>query len=442
MDSTVHGLQVLGANGRTRIATTQFNHHEVGLLYFDQTTIIPQESMGNMWNEDNLVFDAEHRGGAAWSMQSIFKVHNTQQPNDASPTIASGDWFRLFGYYNDCTTFPDCGIPQWEIPTLTSLDTSVANGLFGNLDFGDMVQYHEAQRLYALLSENPNLLIGNSLMQGFKNTNDNSEIGQIYTINKDLKTLFNPGSPSELQMLAELDQIEITNSEIDSLYDLLDNLTGQDSLNMESTIETLSIGLVADTDNYWTSLSAFNQAQLSALLILQSDLNQISPISNQATEEKSSLTLLISFYLNQNSLSTTEQASLYIIASKCFRYYGSSVLLARALYEHVTLLSPDWDSIEGSCDNIAFRSENKTLNKAAVIYPNPVYGEYLNVSVEHDKELNYEIFDINGRIYSKGKLFDNINQVNISDLTNGVYMIKILKEKSIISTEKFVIINR
>ena len=72
-----------------------------------------------------------------------------------------------------------------------------------------------------------------------------------------------------------------------------------------------------------------------------------------------------------------------------------------------------WTSFSLDCDNMSTQDEN--LNEIS-IYPNPT-NKIINFS-EELKELN--IYDLAGKLILKGKG----NQINISNLPNGMYLIK------------------
>lgn len=66
------------------------------------------------------------------------------------------------------------------------------------------------------------------------------------------------------------------------------------------------------------------------------------------------------------------------------------------------------------------------------IYPNPT-KEFINLS--NNLKGNFEIYDLLGKLLLKGK--DIENKINISSLTNGIYLLKIESEGKIIS-QKFI----
>ncbi len=55
------------------------------------------------------------------------------------------------------------------------------------------------------------------------------------------------------------------------------------------------------------------------------------------------------------------------------------------------------------------------------IYPNPT-RDFVNIELQEDSLV--EIIDINGKVVKALELFAGVNNVNVSDLPNGIYNIK------------------
>ncbi len=86
-----------------------------------------------------------------------------------------------------------------------------------------------------------------------------------------------------------------------------------------------------------------------------------------------------------------------------------------------------------SCRTGAFESENEIS-----LYPNPASSiltvENLNSNAE---EMEYEIYGSTGRLLNKG-MIANKNNIDIQDLTNGTYMLRVIIEEEVI-TKKFIV---
>jgi len=74
------------------------------------------------------------------------------------------------------------------------------------------------------------------------------------------------------------------------------------------------------------------------------------------------------------------------------------------------------------------------------IYPNPA-RDFINIeTVEGLSDIEYQIVSMNGNIVCSGKLNSNREQINVSALNNGLYLIKLSsKELKLLKTEKLMI---
>lgn len=77
-------------------------------------------------------------------------------------------------------------------------------------------------------------------------------------------------------------------------------------------------------------------------------------------------------------------------------------------------------------------SANDFQQKKISIYPNPVKE---TIYFSNLKKIEYEIYDVIGKIVQKGKVDEN--QINVSPLTKGIYILK-LKSGTNIITQKFI----
>lgn len=98
------------------------------------------------------------------------------------------------------------------------------------------------------------------------------------------------------------------------------------------------------------------------------------------------------------------------------------------------------DLVEGESDpfdNLHHDYASPRLTPSVSIFPNPAQDE-LNVAVENLETYNVVITDLTGSIISKG---ENRTRIDISNLSNGLYLIHIQDEKSSFNTvEKFVVL--
>lgn len=75
-------------------------------------------------------------------------------------------------------------------------------------------------------------------------------------------------------------------------------------------------------------------------------------------------------------------------------------------------------------------------NNSVSVFPNPTNG-LLNIKMEDNAVVNYQIFNINGQLVQKG-ILKSVQQIDVKDLTNGFYTISI-KQKNKVYQAKFVV---
>ena len=82
---------------------------------------------------------------------------------------------------------------------------------------------------------------------------------------------------------------------------------------------------------------------------------------------------------------------------------------------------------------------NEILENAVSVYPNPANG-VINVDLtsELTKNSSLEVYDALGKLVVKQVLANELNSINISSLSNGVYTFKILNKAETIKTGKFI----
>ena len=92
-----------------------------------------------------------------------------------------------------------------------------------------------------------------------------------------------------------------------------------------------------------------------------------------------------------------------------------------------------WNSNSQMLENISKRqyldygdiSGLLDVNGITSIFPNPA-NNYINVLVRNDVKSTYQIFDVNGNNVLNGFFNSDINQINVSDLPAGFYIIKMI----------------
>ena len=84
-------------------------------------------------------------------------------------------------------------------------------------------------------------------------------------------------------------------------------------------------------------------------------------------------------------------------------------------------------------------NNNEFILNQFQIFPNPVIDNLLNIILPSEIGLaNYQIFEITGKLVLSGKLSNNDNQINVSELNSGNYIILISNEAYGNSSKTFI----
>ena len=78
-----------------------------------------------------------------------------------------------------------------------------------------------------------------------------------------------------------------------------------------------------------------------------------------------------------------------------------------------------------------------TIQLELSVYPNPTTN-YLTLKVEKTENLNYQLFDMQGKIIEKQKVANNSTTIKMEDLPIATYFLKVTKNNEIIKTFKVI----
>ncbi len=71
------------------------------------------------------------------------------------------------------------------------------------------------------------------------------------------------------------------------------------------------------------------------------------------------------------------------------------------------------------------------------VFPNPT-TQFVTISIQEFEGLEYQLFDINGRLIQSGKLSNSETTINVSQLPQATFLLNILKNNSIGNTFKII----
>jgi len=68
-------------------------------------------------------------------------------------------------------------------------------------------------------------------------------------------------------------------------------------------------------------------------------------------------------------------------------------------------------------------------NYQVVIFPNPV-STILQLDIDNSSELNYKIFDLQGRLLSAKNIENKLSNINMSNYSKGLYLLALYNESN------------
>jgi hypothetical protein len=88
---------------------------------------------------------------------------------------------------------------------------------------------------------------------------------------------------------------------------------------------------------------------------------------------------------------------------------------------------------------------SSTDKSAATGIPKPISVEYITVSIESESMVDtegyeWQITDIAGSSVKIGKFRNAIETINTNQLNSGIYLIRVVKDNTLVKVEKFSII--
>jgi TonB family protein len=100
-------------------------------------------------------------------------------------------------------------------------------------------------------------------------------------------------------------------------------------------------------------------------------------------------------------------------------------------------LNSDSENSKGNVINTKKKTEDKSIELK--IYPNPA-TDYVNIEIlDSETDLEYQLINTKGQICITGRIYNSQVQINIAELTNGLYIVRLFsKEKGLIKTEKLI----
>ncbi|HJX70723.1 MAG TPA: T9SS type A sorting domain-containing protein, partial [Bacteroidales bacterium] len=110
-------------------------------------------------------------------------------------------------------------------------------------------------------------------------------------------------------------------------------------------------------------------------------------------------------------------------------------------WQHMVNMTP---GLPNDPDRLVYKQEISAITYDIKMYPNPSEG-IINISIEEDdlysKVYSMDVTDISGKvIYPQVWLNSNNSHINLTHIHNGLYFIRIFKNRQLVLTDKLIIL--
>jgi hypothetical protein len=470
-DQTKFGAYVYDDNRPFSFRGNGFNEHDYGLKVGDPASgssgpmvayTGEQPHYGNHWDE---VFSSGEFGGVNYAteqadlLESQFRIavpYNIGNPNPLHPPVTTGYlgsspsgaqiWFfhQSNGSTYSCTgslsTCPDDTSPGDVPDEISDSDIKVADGAFEGFNYPDAQQWKAKRHLYRRLSDDPDLIRPNTVIDTFYTVETNTTVGEFDAVRQDIEAALTLRESLDTQLQ---DLMEAVEENQDSLLSVMGQLqdppSQQDSLDLlDRRGEILQVldSLFAENEILQDSMSA----QMDTLLETAYDHNDAISVSEIYEQNEQVVNAILIGYLRdyENGYTQQETDTLRTIAAQCPLSGGDAVYTARAMLGDTT-----------QYDDVAICQQAQPLVKPAPagfsfdIQPNPARDfVVVQLSAEQEEPGNIQLINQLGVVVFRELLPANQKELPIAfpDLPAGLYRMTIHAARQEIASRSFVLV--
>jgi exonuclease VII small subunit len=292
---------------------------------------------------------------------------------------------------------------------------------------------------------NPTLVNWNTSVATFYNNVQNGLIGKFYAVEKGIRGLNTPSSPLSTSYNALLDDLEAIGIAINEIDIQLESANEAQTTTLlaerEDLLEQVEQRL-GQLDEVKGQIASEKTGRIAQLL---SDNTAIVPVASYQGYQKTVFEIYLQTVASDNtSFSTSQQASLSDISSKCPSTDGVGVYWARYLRQYY---EPEWVSPLDDCGLLSLRSQEVTAEGRPLsgisLFPNPANNSLqLTMGMNTSPNITVSIFDALGKNYLN-KEFDLSNEpaeIDVSGLAPGIYFYAVKDGSTIFHTQKLSIV--
>jgi Subtilase family/Secretion system C-terminal sorting domain/Ig-like domain CHU_C associated len=444
------GVEVNNVCANTFVSTHQFGDHRTGIYYTSSASPVEHRNRGNQWLGSSYT-DWAAKNDRPLSQLNFGKffhspnsIANAYTPPSSNPT----GWFvPAQSPECDCGSTSPCGNPRYLLSSSTSAadDLAVEHSIAANeLEynvFEQSLKWQTARALDDFLTQNPDLVLGDSLFQIFSDSIQTTTIKAYNAQKEAMQAVQTPNNLVKQQLIYLQTVLDDKRSALDateaSLKDMA--LTTPQMVALKTQYTTLFGEYEILSKQYATIAIAYEQDAKSALAVLEAQNASLQNTEVYETNEKTVNEIYLETVGNgKREFTATQQSTLFAIAQQCPYSGGEAVYAARSLYALVD--NPYYDD-RALCaaQGVLWRTQKpkNTDNKDAInslhvkAFPNPTSNLCtVFVQGEHDV-LEMTVTDALGRAISTSSIAEKSNQaiVSFETMPAGLYILT-LKEAS------------
>jgi hypothetical protein len=400
----------------------------------------------------------EGKAGSADVTLSQFKIDNQKTKYPDAPEIITvpsnvkpNKWFEPIANFK--LTYPSgCeGVPitaAVDSPpnsivedTWNSLDESILEGEYGS---NYAVTNWEAKYfLYKRMLAFPEILENNENRIGFFKTVQGTNIEKYIQIKNAIDRSFD----IEFQNAEDLDVLlEKQNLIASSMHEYISTIGAEYSEEegfpdfAQSVIATKSKEIIEVTTKIKAIQAEIDEKRMTVLENLYAGSESLTATASYEIDYKTVYSLWLKAAIQNGRLNDEDLVKIRKIAQECISESGTAVLYARDLLPSCERTRyPDDYNCNGII-NTPVTSKIAKNNNSSVVYPTPVDNMLYLSLYEFKNASKISITDVNGRIVLNNNIERANNQIVVSTLENGLYLVHIQdKEGNSLKVEKIIV---
>lgn len=431
VDSIGWGVYFEGANFATNLSTSSMTNNNEGLRLNSTAYIGQQLHKGNQFvGPFGSSYGAVDNGNALLSPLYV----DTNDGSFLLPATPTSNWFNpVPGTTFFCNQNMYCNIQTIAISIDSLMERIVADSIVST-DFIEESIEIAKDKLFSYLSEDSVQYYNDTVLTNFMLANIDEALGDIYIAEKYMAACVNINDTTKREIVA-IDTIA-------TYY--LDQLNAYDSIaeyeRRSQYIDSLNL-MVARRNFITDSLAFYNSAYLDAA---KDAIDDIELESTPRDNKIHVMELLLRMMYGNNTFDEIE-GEFIDVANQCPSSGGPAVFIARAALEekYDTLYYDD----RGNCAALGYYRQQIKINEKLnvndiVVIPNPTRSQTKVVLIDNNDLIeNVELINHLGlHISSKGKINSKFYNIDVSNLSNGIYVVKVKTVNNQIHNSKLIVL--